>query len=198
MHNRQALHWRHYNYAQNGAYFITITTQNRARLFGQIINGTIHLNLAGKMIADVWNNLHIYYPTIITDAFIVMPDHFHGIIIIDNSYQSSNNQGQAQRPVPTNQTNLSTEPVRMGLRAHPCPNESHPHPFSLFDCIRNFKSLTTHRYIDGVNQNYLAPFHKRLWQQRYYETIIKSYRHLKNVRTYITNNPLNYTTRHNK
>ncbi len=72
-----------YDYSQNGAYFITICTQNRLPLFGEITDDKMILNNAGKMVEE--RLLNISTDVIIIDKFSVMPDHIHAIICIKQS-----------------------------------------------------------------------------------------------------------------
>lgn len=81
-HHRHSIRLKKYDYSQAGAYFVTIDIQNRERLFGDIANGAMVLNDAGKMIADQWNALRERFPSVDLDTYQIMPDHFHGIIII--------------------------------------------------------------------------------------------------------------------
>ena len=71
-----------YDYAQDGAYFVTIVTQNRSTRFGNAANGEMVLNDAGRMIHTAWNELPRYYAGVNIDEFVVMPNHIHGIIVL--------------------------------------------------------------------------------------------------------------------
>ena len=83
--HRQSIRLRNYDYSQSGAYFVTICTQDRVSLFGEIEEDTLHLNAAGRMVHSVWTDLPSRYPGVEIDAFIVMPNHVHGIVfIVDN------------------------------------------------------------------------------------------------------------------
>ena len=73
---RKLIRLQDYDYAQAGAYFVTICTQNRECLFGNITNGKMILSDAGKMIAKWYNELANKFPDIECDEFIVMPNHF--------------------------------------------------------------------------------------------------------------------------
>jgi putative transposase len=81
-HHRRSIRLKGYDYRQAGAYFVTVCTQDRSFLFGEMVHGEMRLNDAGKMVYDVWNELPAFYPGVQTDAFIVMPNHIHGIIIL--------------------------------------------------------------------------------------------------------------------
>jgi putative transposase len=81
-HHRRSIRLRGYDYATPGAYFVTICTQGRQQLFGTIADGAMRPNDAGRMIERWWGELHNKFPAVRTDAFVVMPDHIHGIIMI--------------------------------------------------------------------------------------------------------------------
>ena len=82
-HNRQSLRLRGYDYAQSGAYFVTVCTQHRQCLFGEVKEGTMVLNEAGQIVAEEWLRSEIIREEITLDAFVVMPNHMHGIVVID-------------------------------------------------------------------------------------------------------------------
>jgi putative transposase len=80
--SRRSFRLQGYDYAQAGAYFVTICTQNRACLFGEVADGTSRLNPAGQLVATFWNEMPLRFPEIEMDAFVVMPNHVHGIIVL--------------------------------------------------------------------------------------------------------------------
>jgi putative transposase len=67
-HHRRSIRLRDYDYTQAGAYFVTIVCQDRACLFGNVIDGAMHLNDAGKMVQAVWDEIPLYYPGVDIDA----------------------------------------------------------------------------------------------------------------------------------
>jgi putative transposase len=73
-----------YDYSQAGAYFITACTQNRLMLFGEVIDCDVRLNAMGTIVQQIWNELPTHYDGVDLDAFIVMPNHVHGIIILSD------------------------------------------------------------------------------------------------------------------
>jgi REP element-mobilizing transposase RayT len=79
---RRSLRLPGYDYSQAGAYFITSCTQNRVTLFGEVIDGNVRLNEMGTIVQQTWEDLPTHYHDIDLDAFIVMPNHVHGIIIL--------------------------------------------------------------------------------------------------------------------
>lgn len=169
-HHRRSIRLKGYDYSQSGAYFITITTQDRECLFGNIIQGEMILSVQGQMIEKVWSEMSIHYPGIETDRFVVMPNHIHGIIILNVGVSpcarpNNREEEQIQEPIPT---------------------------MSLPDVIQRFKSLTTARYREGVLLHQWEPFKGRLWQRNYYEHVIRDEESLNKIREYILNNPLNW------
>ncbi|MBU0500924.1 MAG: hypothetical protein KJ558_01720 [Gammaproteobacteria bacterium] len=80
--NRRSIRLQGYDYSQAGAYFVTICTQNRESLFGDIVEGEMRLNEAGRLVESVWDGLPEHYFHVELDAMVVMPNHFHGIIAL--------------------------------------------------------------------------------------------------------------------
>jgi REP element-mobilizing transposase RayT len=81
-HRRRSLRLQGYDYAQAGAYFTTICTQDRVCLFGAVADGAMRLSAAGELAATVWSKLPLRFPDIDLDAFVIMPNHIHGIIVL--------------------------------------------------------------------------------------------------------------------
>jgi len=79
---RRRLRLPHYDYAAAGAYFITVCTHDRACLFGDIREGAMRTNAFGQAVETCWNDLTRHYPHVTLDAFVVMPNHVHGIILL--------------------------------------------------------------------------------------------------------------------
>jgi hypothetical protein len=80
-HHRHSLRLQGYDYSEAGAYFVTVCTQNRECMFGEIVDEKVILNNAGRMVESIWNELSQHYECVETDEFVVMPNHFHGIIV---------------------------------------------------------------------------------------------------------------------
>jgi putative transposase len=106
-HHRRSIRLKGYDYSQAGAYFITICTQDRACLFGKVVNGEMRLNDAGRMVLAEWNMLPERFPHVVLDAFVVMPNHVHGIVVITN---------------PATDDTATTAPKIVGTGLVPVPN----------------------------------------------------------------------------
>ena len=156
-----------YDYSKAGAYFVTIVTQDRLCLFGDMIQDKMHVNGAGAMVLEVWEELPKRFPTMDLDAFVVMPNHVHGIVVLDQpvGVPLVGTQGDGDRA--TTKVALST----------------------LGDVVGAYKSITTVRYTHGVKVGLWNPFGERLWQRNYYEHVIRNDSELNRAREYIAGIP---------
>ncbi|MDW8215319.1 MAG: transposase [Roseiflexaceae bacterium] len=111
-HHRRSIRLRGYDYSQPGAYFVTIVTHNRACLFGDVVNGEMQLNQYGEIVQHAWFDLPRHYPHIRLDAFCVMPNHIHAIIIIVGDNDDDHEHAPDVPDVPD-------VPVGAGLRPAP-------------------------------------------------------------------------------
>jgi REP element-mobilizing transposase RayT len=80
---------RDYDYSQPGAYFITIATYQKVKVFGYIKEDEVILNSQGKIAFECWNDIPAHFSSVEIDEFIIMPDHIHGIIWINNRRDSA-------------------------------------------------------------------------------------------------------------
>ena len=88
-HHRRSIRLKAYDYSTAGAYFVTIVTQERLCLFGDVADGEAQLTDAGVMIQQIWHAIPDRFPTIEMDEFVVMPNHVHGILIIHSDVGAS-------------------------------------------------------------------------------------------------------------
>ena len=175
---RRSLRLKGYDYSQTGFYFVTLCCHQRQCLFGEIINSKIELNLLGNLVATEWLQSEAIRTEIQLDEFIVMPNHFHGIVIIN---RPDNNVGaNGGSPLPENGGSPLPENVNSN------PNISMK-PKSLSSLISGFKSATTQK-INRIRETPYTP----VWQRNYYEHIIRDNEALEKIRIYIKNNPLSW------
>lgn len=97
-HHRRSIRLKEYDYSQSGAYYVTIDVQNRGCLFGEIVNYEMILNEAGKMVDEQWNALLERFPNIELDVYQIMPNHFHGIIVVIENVDTQNVVVQNKKP----------------------------------------------------------------------------------------------------
>ncbi len=91
IHQRRSIRLPKYDYSQSGAYFVTICTQNRKCFFGQILNNEMQLNDDGMFVSKCWHEIPRHFPHATLDEFVIMPNHIHGIIILENKTVGANN-----------------------------------------------------------------------------------------------------------
>ena len=176
-HARRSIRLQGFDYAQTGTYFVTVCTQNRECLFGEVVNGVMMLNDAGEMVRSVWDELSRHYPGINVDGFVVMPNHIHGIVVL-------NTVGAGPRACPDDGRACHDDGQPQGVAP----------TMSLPDVVHRFKSLTTTRYRHGIDRQGWRPFPGRLWQRNYYEHIIRDEAELNRIRRYIIDNPVQWET----
>lgn len=80
--DRRAVRVPGYDYTSPGAYFVTVMAHQREMLFGKIENDEMRLNAHGKIVAECWHEIPKHFPHVEVGAFVVMPNHVHGIIVI--------------------------------------------------------------------------------------------------------------------
>ena len=172
-----------YDYSQPGWYFVTLSTRNMSCLFGSVSNGIVNLTDAGCMIERVWQEMPRYFSRIELDIFQVMPNHFHGILIIKEDLRRFPTTPMGSRHEdPAKQQNVAKNSMRLGL-------DQAEVSLSLLDLIARFKSLTTTQYIRGVKENNWKRFDKKLWGSKFHDHVIRTESALKSIREYIQNNP---------
>jgi putative transposase len=159
--HRRSIRLRGYDYTKPGAYFLTICTADRAPLFGEVVDGDMRLNALGQIIENEWLRSETIRQEIVLDAFVVMPNHLHGIVFITSG----------------------REPAGGDVGAHGHAPLRRP-PRSLGSFVAEFKSAAAlrgnrHRGTPGLP----------LWQRGTYEHIIRDEQALARIRRYIVSNP---------
>ena len=195
-HHRRSFRLKAYDYSTVGAYFVTIVTQERLCLFGDVTDGEAQLTDAGKMIRQVWHEIPTRFPSFEMDEFIVMPNHIHGILIIHSpvGVPLVGTQGAAHARTTDSPSFVGALPAdaarpTYGDRATTRVVPTEDGTVTLGEVVGTYKSLTTQQYGKGVETQGWPPFNKRLWQRNYYERVIRDNRELNGAREYIANNP---------
>lgn len=177
IHHRRSIRLKEYDYLQAGAYFVTICTKDRECLLGEVVGGEVRMDKYGQAVVKCWEDLPVHYSHIKLDSFIIMPNHIHGIIVI-------NNVGAGLKPALNKSDKVIT--IRAGFK--PAPTKQHGLP----EIVRAFKTFSS-RHINLIRNNTGVP----LWQRNYYEHIIRNEQELNKIREYIINNPSNWETDEN-
>ena len=89
---RRSPRLKDYDYSQPGSYFITICIQDRAKIFGDVVNDVMYLGPAGENAQMIWNKLPERFPMLQLDDYVIMPNHFHGIVVITEADDPATNQ----------------------------------------------------------------------------------------------------------
>jgi REP element-mobilizing transposase RayT len=189
LHNRHSLRLPGYDYARTGAYFVTVVTQHRAVLFGTVAHDVITLSPAGDMLHVQWQALPARFPTVTLDAFIVMPNHIHGLLLLADPMGTATTRdpvGASLVDAPGVDAPGVDAPGVDAPGVNGVPTRGTP---TVGDVVGAWKSLTTVAYIDGIKHAGWPPFAGRLWQRNYYEHIVRDDDDLVRIRHYILTNP---------
>jgi REP element-mobilizing transposase RayT len=173
-HHRQSIRLKGYDYSQPGAYYMTICTEGRACVLGEVVDGRMVLSAAGEIVQADWDGLPEHYPHVRLDAFQIMPNHVHGIIVLVEDREVG--AGPGGREMSGKHIDVQSR------RPAPVGEEVRRHPTS--EIIRSFKAYTTIR----INKRRWTPGEK-VWQRNYYERIVRDEEELNAIRTYIACNP---------
>ena len=216
--HRRSIRLKHYDYARAGYYFVTITTQNREHLFGEICDGEMVLNVAGEMVQRLWYDITHDFPNVALHDFVVMPNHIHGIIEIVDNENNLNTVGadsisalQSKQPnnMPSKTVGAESIPAlqseqsnNMTLKANDISSKSNDTSSkqradmesapTLSTIVQSFKRHTTLQYIKMVKNNTLPPFNKRIWQRNYYEHVVRDENDYVRIAEYIQNNVMTW------
>ena len=167
-----------WDYATAAAYFVTVCTGDRHPFFGHIAHQVMYRSQLGQMAWDIWDLIPSQFPHCTLDAFVVMPDHIHGILVIGDDGIDHIGRRDAINRVSTGTPDESSQPAPGGVTQHHNPMLS---PHSLSRVMRWYKGRCTH------DMRALRPDFG--WQSRYYDRIIRNDKELEAVRHYIKTNP---------
>ena len=166
---RKTTRLKGYDYAQPGAYFVTVCVQRRECLLGSVVGEAMQPSVAGKIAEECWRALPEHYGNVQLDAFTLMPNHLHGIVILTDD-----------RP----ETNSAAPTAGVGAGFKPAPTGTNGHRTSLSEVVRGFKTFSARR----INELRGTPG-AAVWQRSFYEHVIRSEHDLVAVREYIGGNP---------
>ena len=188
---RESIRLDGFDYTRAGAYFVTCCIERRKRILGTVRCGVMHLSDAGHAVADAWQRLPAHYPHVQLDAFVVMPDHVHGIIVLvpdDGWDMVAGRSGASDDGHGTGQVGAGLRPAPAVPTLRPSPDApgppTRPRRHALPEIVRAFKSFSAR----AINQHQGTPG-ARVWQRNYFERIIWSQHQLEATRRYIRNNP---------
>jgi len=194
-HHRRSLRLKGYDYASPGWYYVTICTHDRNFLFGEIVESQMRPSRTGEIAQERWSEIPRHFPRATLDVSVVMPNHLHGIIVIGGDTPSEGTSTPAER---------TDTPWRVRAREA----FGKPVPGSLATLLRLFKQAVTvqarahARACQGVPPEFVGARHQnvgarhgvplQIWQDNFYEHIIRNEKELNRIREYICNNPLRW------
>lgn len=190
---------QYWDYSSPGYYFITICTKNRWDYFGEINDKKMCLNKIGNITQKFWLEIPNHFPNVTLDEFIIMPNHVHGIIVINDSAGNATNTniGDGTNTYVTNNANAPTTPDITKTTEQINVTAAIGHNIgktrfqnqgknTISSIVGSFKSICTKTINKTQNKIYFA------WQPRFYEHIIRNTKSLEKIRQYIINNPTNW------
>jgi REP element-mobilizing transposase RayT len=201
-HHRRSVRLRQYDYSQAGAYFVTICVQGRECLLGEVAGAAVVLSPFGRMVENWWNDLPRRFPRLDLDAWVVMPNHLHGIVVLGAPALETTNsepltvEGGETPPLPKERPTVGA-----GFpRPAPCKDRNHLSQSTnsaaieavlrcptLGQVVAYFKFQST----KSVNQARGTPG-GRFWQRNYYDHVIREETSLDRLRNYVVENPLRW------
>ena len=158
-HFRRSLRLPRFDYTRQGAYFVTVCARNRACLFGEIVDGEMRLNDIGRVAHRIWEEIPIHFPQVEIDAWVVMPNHIHGVLVIVGPTVGATHASPLQRP-------------------------AGPSKRSIGAIVGSYKSAVSKR----INAMRGTPG-VSVWQRNFYEHVIRNESTLNRIRQYIADNP---------
>ena len=163
---RKSMRLKGYDYATEGAYFLTICTHEKNCFFGSIVNSEMVLSQAGQIAQSCWLEIPVHFPHVELDYFVIMPNHIHGIITIGAAEKSHIPKSEKLAENYGSSTPKGTSKA-------------------VGTIVRGFKIGVTKWF--RLNSNVL-----NVWQRNYHDHIIRDERSLTGIREYIQNNPLQW------
>ena len=169
-HHRRSIRLKEYDYSFPGWYYITVCTKNFFHWFGKVKNDKMGHNQLGRIAIKYFEEIPKHFKNTEIDEFIIMPNHGHGIIIINDTKELKSNIKH----------NIVETRDRVSLRSF---GKLETHSLSMI--VNQYKgSVTRFAHKNGYD--------KFNWQPRFYEHIIRNDNDLRRIRTYIQNNPLKW------
>ena len=186
---RKSMRLPSWDYSQEGKYFLTLCINQREHLFGKIENNRMVLNEYGWIVEKKWKELNKYFPEISLDAFVVMPNHFHGVIFIRNKQKfpvEVIHELPLKNIKPRNSAAIRELQLRGGGEQGK-KSQSTRRKMLIPKIIGRFK-MQTAKTINIIRK---TPS-QSIWQRSYHDHILRSDNDLNRIREYIINNPLNW------
>jgi REP element-mobilizing transposase RayT len=159
IHGRHSIRLEDYDYSRSGAYFVTVCIFERQCLLGEVVDGEMRLSEAGLLVETIWHSLPQRYQGLKVDALVVMPNHLHGIVVI-NDFVGAIHELPRQTPMQRRRAMTLSKVI-------------------------GYLKMNSAKQINLLRGNSGLP----LWQRNYYERVIRDDHELDGIRQYIADNP---------
>ena len=165
---RRSIRLRGFDYRAKGAYSVTIVTSYRACLLGEVVDERVHLTTIGEVVEAGWRTIPEFSPHVRLDSFVVMPNHVHGLLVLEDNPRAKHSPEANASPL---------------HRFRPKGTQGG----SISAIVQTFKATTTRRVrsLPGL-------MGLRLWQRGFYDHVIRDDEELNRIRRYIEENPLRW------
>jgi putative transposase len=182
-HSRHSIRLRDFDYTSPGAYFVTICARERGSPFGGVADGEIHRTREGQVACETWIGIPEHFLWVTLDDFVIMPDHLHGIIVINDRGGGKRCEGNVAAVASGDDVGA---PHAVPLQTIPRQTERFGRPVaaSVPTIVRSFKAAATRR----INELRGTPG-AVIWQSGYYEHVVRDEEDLDRIRRYIADNP---------
>jgi len=175
--------WQSWDYANPGMYFLTICTHNRLHFFGEIKNGEMFLSEMGQIAYTFWEEIPAHFPNMELGAFVVMPNHVHGIVIVNERLEKSVTTGNVETlhatSLPRNDNQRTDAKPKNEFMAAISPQAG-----SVSAAMRSYKSAVS-RLIRPLHADFA-------WQTRFHDHVIRNSAEYERIEGYILLNPENW------
>ena len=199
---RSSIRLKEYDYSQAGIYFVTICCQDRICRFGKIENGEMILNDVGKIACNEWEKLPERYPNVLLDVFQIMPNHIHGIIVLNdettvgatlavaqNANKDVKNINTVAQNANTDVLNINTVAQKGNVDVQNYRAGASPAP-TVRNIVGAYKSLVANQCLEIFKSK--NKYMGKLWQRNYWEHIIRNDYAYQHIANYVINNPANW------
>ncbi|MBK9422419.1 MAG: hypothetical protein IPN44_15435 [Flavobacteriales bacterium] len=194
---RKSIRLRGYDYTQRGAYYVTICTDDRSHAFGRIADAIVCLSPLGHIVDECWHAIPTHFPNVMIDAFIIMPNHVHGVVVIADHAGARDLAPDAVAPpdaivTPVPDTTPSPDYDTIMVPSTPdggSPPRTRPRiiPGSLGAIVQGFKAGVTRQ---ARKRGVAVP--STIWQRNYYDHIVRDAEDHARIAKYIADNPVNW------
>ena len=183
IHHRVSYRLKKWDYGWDGAYFVTICTKDRECYFGDVVNGKMKMSEVGIIANVLWDEIRNHFQNVLLDAYVVMPNHVHGIITLFGNENDNVNiddvDGVGGVVGTRHALSLHAPEKTIGQQRF-----QHPGKNTISTIIGSYKSaVTKHSHRLG---------YEFAWQSRFYDHVIRDNKSFENIINYITNNPINW------